>query len=317
MGTKPQYNSLIKRSGSPGGSPIKTGSVEKPTRTYNRSRKTKLLKSLNVHANTKIGKYHEGTTEKEPEPEPKPEVTNSSILSFIPDGFNDSDSDDDLIDIGEVKVQSKTPDVDFKTTEKLVANGNKRINTSSVTENTSEDINSSNLISNILEKDNLAEIKNKYKGKEPPKVPSKPELLNRIDPLLDRIPDLLSGKENMSFFYDLAKEERNKTSNETLRQRDKYHINWQNFAGGYYGLQRQQFIASIIMEKYQPQLKQSLKKNATVQFWGIEDFSKYVLSNEIILRLIVEDKNCTFAEAEVIIRETSDYAAVTDSTEFS
>lgn len=314
MSSKPQYNSLIRRSGSPGGSPIKTGGVEKPKKVYTRSRKDRLLKSLNVNANTKVGKYHEGTEVKASEPEEPEKV--SGVMSFIPDSLNDSDSDDDLIDIGHVEVKSNET-IDFEETDKLVASGNERIKTSSTPEVISKDINSSNLISNILEKDNLSEIKIKYKGKEPPKVPTKEALTNRMDKYLALVPSFLTGKENMSFFYDLAKQERDKTSNETLRQRDKYHINWQDFSGGYYGLERQQFIASTILQKFSSQLKQSLKKNTTLQFWGIEDFCKYILANEIIIRLIMEDYNCDFTKAEQIIKETSDYGIVTDSLEFS
>ncbi|EGV61420.1 Restriction of telomere capping protein 4 [Yamadazyma tenuis] len=164
----------------------------------------------------------------------------------------------------------------------------------------------------------LEEVKTRFESMNiPPVTNSKFELRHRTDKYLDSIPKFLKGTKPMSYFYDLAKESRMAAPHETMRQRDKYNIRWEIFYGGYYGLKRQMYVASVILDTYRDLITKTSSKNATVAFWGPEDFCKYVLANEIILRFIMEDYECSFSRAEEIIKETSEYGtSVTDSIDF-
>lgn len=149
-----------------------------------------------------------------------------------------------------------------------------------------------------------------------PTIPSKrSEIMHRVKPYLHMIPDFLSKKITMSYFYQLAKDIKLKSGSDSLTSRAKERINWTQFVGGYYGINRQMFIGSIIVSNFKRDLVKTANKNRIVAFWGVEDFANYVLANEMILRLIMEDYQCDLKKAETIIKTTIDEGALADTKE--
>lgn len=164
---------------------------------------------------------------------------------------------------------------------------------------------------------NIEAIRLKYKDKDYPNtVSSKKALLERTEAHLYIIPEILKGKLETSIFYDMAKSLSESSNYETMTHKEKWSVNWQEFFGGYYGFKRQLFIGSIIISRHKNDLLNAANKNKTVSYWTINGFSTFVLANEIIIRFIMQDFDCTMSEAENIIRESSEYGTViSDSTE--
>lgn len=160
-------------------------------------------------------------------------------------------------------------------------------------------------------------VRLKFKDKDYPKpISSKKSLLTRTEAHLYIIPQILKGKLETSIFYDMAKSISESSSHETMTHKEKWKINWQEFFGGYYGFKRQLFIASIILSRHKKDLQNAANRNKTVSYWTISGFSTFVLANEIVIRFVMHDFDCTISEAEKIIKESSEYGTViSDSTE--
>lgn len=269
------------------------------------------------------------------------DTSSSSTLSYVPKGSDEEiDDNDELIDIDMMtmnKPSSTGTKLDFSKADGIVENAAKmdsrdynrespQINSRESSQRPdSKDSNTTheedgdivqNMLTNSGQPD-ISVVEARFKSKNIPNLStSKIQLQTRIGKYLELIPQFLDGSLTMSFFYDLAKVQRDKVPNDTLRQRDKYMINWDDFTGGYYGLNRQFFIASVILSNYKQDLVQKSKKNSTLSFWGIEDFCKFILANEIIIRLVMEDYKCDLAKAEEIVKTTAEYGrVVSDSKE--
>lgn len=266
-------------------------------------------------------------------------IHKSNTLNYIPGNDNNEDSDsDELVDISMLQppTKKKFSDrakslVDKQTNDSKVeirqqldkldkVDNSKREGDKNNNESHKAILQDNNeLIEGLYKDENKVkeQIKHKFKDYEIPDIIcSRKELFTRVERHLDMIPKLINGQVEMSCFYNLAKEQCQLSDNETLTQRDKWNIDWIKFYGGYYGFERQQFIATIINIKFKSLLTQSSKKNPTIAFWQPLDFCKYVLANEIIIRLVMEDYKCLFDKAERIVRDTSEYGkAVVDSIE--
>lgn len=281
--------------------------------------------------------YNSGTTNK---PNTDSNKTESSALNFIPKGSDsdgdddDDDDDDELIDITQMNMKKSTPvpKVDYSKFDNIVEGAieNDKISREKSKEAlpqkqaSNDNIFDSNkeggdIVQNMLsnkDQPDIEAIKLKYKSNKIPQLPhTKEQLQKRVEKHLAVIPKLLDGEISMTYFYELAKLYRNSIPNDTLRQRDKYLINWDEFTGGYYGLNRQFFISSLIIAQYKPELIKKSTKNPTLSFWGVEDFSKFILANEVIVRLIMEDYECDVAKAESIIKSTSEYGRIVSDSE--
>jgi len=164
---------------------------------------------------------------------------------------------------------------------------------------------------------NIEAIRLKYKDKGyPTPISSKKALLERTEAHLYIIPEILKGKLDTSIFYDIAKSLSESSNHETMTHKEKWNVNWQELFGGYYGFKRQLFISSIIISRHKNDLQNAANKNKTVSYWTINGFSTFVLANEIIIRFIMQDYDCTMCEAENIIKESSEYGTmISDSTE--
>lgn len=168
------------------------------------------------------------------------------------------------------------------------------------------------LVGDILtKKSDPQNVKAKFEHMKIPEVVSdKTVLRKRIKKYLQLVPRFLEGSEEMSFFYDLAQKQKEVGPHETMRQEDKYQIKWDDFVGGYYGIKRQFYISNIITNKYNKEIMKAAKRNTTIAYWGTDDYTKYVLANEIIIRLAMEDFDVTLERARDIIKATSEYGSV-------
>ena len=108
-----------------------------------------------------------------------------------------------------------------------------------------------------------------------------------------------------------------KSDRETMPALDKWRIKWEKYYGGYYGFQRQSIIGAYILDRYEKKLTKFCKDNKTARYWNMSQFSTYVLANEIIIRMIMEDMNLDFDKANFeFCLETVDYGiVVADSIE--
>lgn len=182
-----------------------------------------------------------------------------------------------------------------------------------------EKIDSNNIL-HSLEQQNRSkyhDVLKKYKNKKIPKpIVSRKALLVRANKYMDLIPKILGGKLSTSIFYEYAKAQKMKSEHETMSTLDKWRIKWEKYCGGYYGFQRQSIIGAQILDKYEKKLTRFCKSNKTASYWNPSQFSTYVLANEIIIRMIMEDMNLDFDKAEKLCLETVDYGiVVADSIE--
>lgn len=318
-----QYNSLRRVKGSPKAKRIKLDddkgtpsslksdifSDKEPSSQTSKNRNKRLLESLKTISSRK-----------------------SSVLDYTPNDLtSESSSDDDL------ELATIPPSVSRPSTEETKPSLSKPSKSHLESPKPKPDDNETDFIQrikNIRESatpkpkiDVVGDILNdkvdpdvvqtKFKHLKIPQVTSnKSNLYKRSKRYLELVPKFLNGSEKMSFFYDLAQLQRNSGAYDTLRQEDKYQINWDDFVGGYYGIKRQFYISNIILNKYNKEITKAAKRNSTIAYWGTDDFTKYVLANEIIIRMAMEDLNISLDEARDIIKKTSEYGSViTDSQE--
>ncbi|GMF00728.1 unnamed protein product [Ambrosiozyma monospora] len=88
--------------------------------------------------------------------------------------------------------------------------------------------------------------------------------------------------------------------------KNKYH--------GYYGQKRQSLIAQYLEETLEGSLRESARRDKIIQFWGKRYFTLYVLSPEVIARMIIEDM--TFDDAEDKLERAYDYMVSTNDYGF-
>lgn len=168
------------------------------------------------------------------------------------------------------------------------------------------------IVTGTLEEPDVSE---KYADKKFPLPRSKQDLKTRAQKHLAVIPSLLAGEEEMLVYYTLAVEQRKQLKRKVMDQEDRDSITWKNHIGGFYGLERQHFVSSLILEQFSGLLRKSLNK--TIVYWTPEGFSAYVLANEIILRIVMDDMGVSMDEAERLLKDTRNYGCfVADKVPF-
>lgn len=162
------------------------------------------------------------------------------------------------------------------------------------------------------------EIADRFKEYGIPKpVTSKRELAVRVERHLQVARKVLTQKKGSSF-YNSAKNILNQSRHDTMTLKEKLEIDWNIFYGGYYGLKRQLFIGNIIVSQLHDELRTSAGNCREISYWTINGFSSFVLANEVILSMIMEDFKCDREKAENIARETVDYGkAITDTRDIT
>ena len=144
-----------------------------------------------------------------------------------------------------------------------------------------------------------------YGYPEPPS--SKRTLLRKVEKFLPIIDGILKCKERTSYFFDYARAQFETSHHETMSKAEKWQIDWTKYFGGYYGLKRQLFIGEIIKYKYRHSLSVFSQRNEMASYWAVNGFANFVLANELILRMVMEDFTCDFEKAQSIVRQSVDY----------
>lgn len=237
------------------------------------------------------------------------------------DSESESDIDGSLIEVGKfssspVKRRDSAWDKMDKMIEPLPNSTRRSIegkvdNFTGDGKNLASMVASGDFLSTIEKKRKLSkdEIALKYGSKSyPDPIISKKLLSQKCLEHISIVPLILKGKLHTCYLYPLAKRKSIASQHETMTQAEKFEINWSNFFGGYYGFQRQSFIASIIMNKYDLELRQANRTNKVVTYWTINGFATFILANEIILRMIMKDfGDCSLERAEEIMRDSTEY----------
>lgn len=163
----------------------------------------------------------------------------------------------------------------------------------------------------------IASVQEKYKNSGiPPHIISKSKLYSRIEDHINIIPKILNAKLHALDYYIAARSQQAQSPHEIMSKDEKWKIDWEKYYGGYYGFKRQLIIGNFINKRFLDLLLQKSSKNKTILYWTISGFSTYVLANEIIIRLIMEDFGCLEEEAGAKAMQTTDYGSVvTDSVE--
>lgn len=160
-------------------------------------------------------------------------------------------------------------------------------------------------------------IASKYKNTKFDHVTrSKRALRNRVCDNIEFIDEILLDFKKCSMFYDKAEMQAHSSLNETLSASDRNTIDWNSYFGGYFGFKRQLFISSVIFSLRKKELLQAAKKYSVVSFWTIDGFCTYILANELILKFIMQDCQCSLDDAKNIICDSVDYGLyVTDTVD--
>lgn len=229
----------------------------------------------------------------------------------------DNDDSDQLIKLPIVTTPRKSSDiVTLLAFDKL----DKILSSNSTPTTPSHKIKSfSSLPSDILQGNfhqlNSDKVREKYNNTRFPLPNSKANLKERAEKHIEIVPRILAGEEELSFYYTLALDQRKLLKHSTMTLEERWDINWSKYIGGFYGLQRQLFISTMIQNKYNDLLSKSTNK--TVKYWTPDMFATYVLANEIILKLVMEDMELLKPEAEKLMKDTVDFGfKVADDEEF-
>ena len=151
----------------------------------------------------------------------------------------------------------------------------------------------------------------------PQPVTSKRELAVRVRRHLHVARTVLNERKG-SMYYNSAKKILNQSRHDTMTLKEKLEIEWSIFYGGYYGVKRQLFIGNIIGSQLHDELRASAAVCREVSYWTINGFASFVLANEVILSMIMEDFKCDRKKAQNIARETVDYGkAIADTKEIT
>lgn len=228
----------------------------------------------------------------------------------------DKDDPDQLIKLPITNTSTKSSDtVTLLAFEKL----DKLLSSDVAPHTQSHNLTFSSLPTDILQGNfhllNSNKVREKYNITKFPLPKSKAKLKQRVDAHIDIIPKILAGENELSFYYTLALDQRKLLKHSTMTLEERWDIEWAKYIGGYYGLQRQLFISTLIQNKYSELLSKS--SNKTVKYWTPDMFATYVLANEIILKLVMEDMDVLKPEAEKLMKDTIDYGCkIADDEEF-
>ncbi|KAL6947321.1 hypothetical protein ACO0QE_002204 [Hanseniaspora vineae] len=155
------------------------------------------------------------------------------------------------------------------------------------------------------------EVRIKYKTKYP-KLPVPPyflELKEQIEPYLKEVPDLLKARTS-TFYYATAKEMHANSSRPTVTDGDikaKLMSEPEKLTAGAYGLKRQFQVGEWIIDRYQKEIM-GRYGNPVIKWWGYEDFARYILSCDVLTRLLKDQMRLrSLKKAFEVMKDTVDY----------
>ena len=112
------------------------------------------------------------------------------------------------------------------------------------------------------------------------------DLQDKCQPFLHTAMDLLDGK-IPSGFYMAAKAIFKNSNSAILSTRQLRQLDLSQFSAGFYGLMRQYVVSEMIVKEYEKKLKAN--RSPVLKWWGIEDFSTYVLAPEVLISLCISE----------------------------
>lgn len=135
--------------------------------------------------------------------------------------------------------------------------------------------------------EDIEEIKSEYEKKyNLPQVLSLEKIRSICEPFLPIALDLLNGKIS-SGYYTKAKQIYKKSTSSILSSKDLRQMDLTTFFAGYYGLMRQYVVGDMIAKQYKKELKDN--KSPVLKWWGVEDFSVYILAPEVLISLCISE----------------------------
>jgi hypothetical protein len=250
----------------------------------------------------------------------------SSLFGTHDDTLDDSDLDAKLIEVSKYssspsKAPDTAPDIDLERLDKALepAVAAPKAAPSAAAPSLVSLAAAGEFLANLGAKPKLspAQVAAKYGHQYPAPILSRALLRQRCTPHLDIVPQILAGKISTCYIYPMAKAAAARSPHATMSQLEKFEVDWRRYFGGYYGFERQSFIASLILDRYTAELL-AAHHNKVVSYWTTAGFATFVLANEVIIRLIMADFGCGFERAEAIMRESTDYGLeVADATDFA
>ncbi|OEJ86056.1 Restriction of telomere capping protein 4 [Hanseniaspora osmophila] len=155
------------------------------------------------------------------------------------------------------------------------------------------------------------EVRTKYTTKYPtlPVPPYFLELKDQIEPYLKEIPDLLKAK-TTTFYYATAKEMHMNSSRPAVTDGDikaKLMSEPEKLSAGAYGLKRQFQVGEWIIDRYQKEIMERYG-NPVIKWWGYEDFARYILSCDVLTRLLKDQMRLrSLKKAFEVMNDTVEY----------
>ncbi|GMG32237.1 unnamed protein product [Ambrosiozyma monospora] len=249
----------------------------------------------------------------------KKEIKNSDeVFNLLASVKNTENFISDMDELKKNSSDSKTKKT--KHSDKLDALLND--NNDSIVDNVIEDIEGLKQFNNKSMKslmsgnsETVEAVRQKYKKEFPelnPDILDKDQILERVEKYIPFVKKILKRSEQ-SFFYDLAKQIADSSHRSVITDmeiigmpKNKYH--------GYFGQKRQSLIAQYLEQTLENFLRESSRHDKTIQFWGKRYFTMYVLSPEVISRMIIEDM--MFDDTEDKLKKAYEFMVLTNDYGF-
>ncbi|KAG7704601.1 hypothetical protein KL933_002212 [Ogataea haglerorum] len=137
-----------------------------------------------------------------------------------------------------------------------------------------------------------------------PKIYTKSELLEATEKQLAVARDILNGK-TASYFYEIAREYAESSPRLFVTDSEIINLPKQRYHG-YIGSMRANAITQHLLSQLDDLLTDK-KSNKVLQFWGRSYFTRFVLTPEIIARIVKQDEQVDLDKAYDMMESTADY----------
>lgn len=114
------------------------------------------------------------------------------------------------------------------------------------------------------------------------------DLLARIQPLLSVVEDMYKHRVHSPYKFE-ATAAREASNSAVLSLSDFRSMNINKFVAGYYGLKRQLSVGEEILRHFKAFLLR--RQGKTMNWWGLTDFTNYVLAPEVLASLCIVEMN--------------------------
>lgn len=147
-----------------------------------------------------------------------------------------------------------------------------------------------------------------YKGVPiPDPIISKRKLMERTEEYVSQIQKMIVNDRYKSNFYKRAKLQQENSKRGRLNLSERSSILWDEYCAGYFGSERQAVISTIIRSRCRKELYKAEGRNRVISYWTIDEFSMYVLANEVAVLWAMKDMKYKYKQAMKMIELTVDY----------